>query len=266
MRPFTLYNKEIKSRLLLGTSGYPSPLSLKESIESSETEIVTVSLRRSGGSFGLKGGEEFWGMIKKLSKNILPNTAGCHSVKDAMSVSHMAREIFDTNWIKLEITGDDYNLGPDPFALVEAATLLTQDGFEVFPYMTDDLVLAEKLLKAGCRVLMPWASPIGSGQGILNPYALKTLRNRFPEVTMIIDAGIGRPSDAAYAMELGFDGVLLNTAVSKALNPPQMAKAFSLALEAGTLAYDAKIMEKRDFAHPSTSVVGTPFWHGGINL
>lgn len=252
-----LFGKSLKSRLLLGTSRYPSPKILKSSVLSSGSEIITVSLRRTS------GGEEnsFWEMLNSLKVNVLPNTAGCHSVEEAVTTAHMAREIFKTNWLKLEVIGDDYTLRPDPFALVEAAKILVKDGFEVFPYMTEDLVVAEKLLEAGCKILMPWASPIGSGQGIANPFALKTLRDRFPEIPMVVDAGIGSPSHAAYAMELGFDAVLLNTAVATSVDPVKMAQAFALAIEGGREGYLSGLMEKRDFAVASTPVVGTPFWH-----
>ncbi|MDH5580672.1 MAG: thiazole synthase, partial [Bdellovibrionales bacterium] len=162
--------KEFNNRLLLGTSMYPSLESLKESISYSGVEIVTVSLRRSEKLKANQTPNNFWETLKTLPITILPNTAGCHTVKEAVTTAQMAREIFETNWIKLEVTGDDYNLQPDPFQLVEAARVLNEQGFKVFPYMTDDLVLAEKLVEVGCDILMPWGSPIGSGQGLLNPY------------------------------------------------------------------------------------------------
>ncbi len=255
-----LFGKKLNSRMLLGTSRYPSLQALGECIRESACEIVTVSLRRSGN--GQENG--FFKTLKDLNTNLLPNTAGCHCVEEAVTTAHMAREIFGTNWIKLEVIGDDYTLRPDPFALVEAAKILVKDGFIVFPYTTEDLVVGEKLLQAGCKILMPWASPIGSGQGLTNIFALKTMRERFRDIPLIVDAGIGRPSDAALAMELGYDGVLLNSAVALAINPPEMAKGFSLAIRAGRSGYQAGIMEKRDFAVPSTPVVGTPFWHGNV--
>ena len=254
---WTLLDKKINKRLLLGTSQYPSPDVLKKSIVESGVEIVTVSLRRTGP----KEGSGFWNMLKGLPLHFLPNTAGCHSVKEAVTTAHMAREIFQTNWIKLEIIGDDYNLQPDPFALLEGAKILNEEGFEVFPYMTDDLVLAEKLVAVGCKILMPWASPIGSGQGILNPFSLNTLRKRLPGIQLIVDAGLGKPSQAAQAMEMGYDGCLLNSAVSQALDPVGMACAFSLAVTAGRQGYESGLMEVRECARPSTPVVGTPFWH-----
>jgi len=176
----------------------------------------------------------------------------------------MAREIFQTHWIKLEVIGDDYNLQPDPFELVKAAETLVKKGFEVFPYCTDDLVLCQRLIDCGCRILMPWAAPIGSGKGLINPYALETLRMRLPEATLIVDAGISKPSHAVQAMELGFDAVLLNTAVSLAKHPVQMASAFRDAVIAGRTAFEAGMMFERNIAHPSTSLVDTPFWHQEI--
>jgi len=249
---------ELKSRLLIGTARYPSPEVMQNAVIASGAEIVTVSLRRHGSNPGVQN--VFWDSLRSLPVRLLPNTAGCHSVKEAVATAKMARELFDTNWIKLEVIGDDYNLQPDPFGLVQAARILAEDGFEVFPYMTDDLVLAERLLDAGCKILMPWAAPIGSGQGIVNPGALRTLRQRFLGVPIIVDAGLGKPSHAAEAMELGFDGVLLNTAIALAEDSVHMAKAFSLAVDAGRTGFESGMMPARDFAEPSTPVVGTPFW------
>jgi thiazole synthase len=158
------------------------------------------------------------------------------------------------------VIGNDDTLQPDLFGLVEAAAALTKDGFKVLPYTTEDLVAAERLLNAGCEVLMPWGAPIGTGRGLANPYALKSIRQYFPNVPLIIDAGIGAPSQAAQAMEMGFDGVLLNTAVAAAADPVRMARAFAAAVEAGRTAYEAGLMEVRDMAVPSTPVAGTPFF------
>jgi thiazole synthase len=190
---------------------------------------------------------------------VLPNTAGCHSVGEAVTTAHMARELFSTRWIKLEVIGHTDTLQPDPFALVEAARILTDDGFQVFPYTTEDLVLAEKLLRAGCEVLMPWGAPIGSGLGLTNIYGLRTLRAQFPDVPLVVDAGLGLPSHAAMAMEMGFDAVLLNTAIARAGDPPAMAEAFAKAVEAGRLARQADPMEPRNMASPSTSLIGKAF-------
>ena len=255
-----LYGQEVASRLLVGTALYPSPAVMEEAIRASGAGIVTVSLRREAA--GGRSGDAFWRIIQGLGLKVLPNTAGCRTVKEAVSTANLARELFDTPWIKLEVVGDDETLQPDVIGLVEAAGILLRDGFEVFPYCTEDLTVATRLVEAGCRVVMPWAAPIGSGQGIVNRAGLRTLRARFPDVTLIVDAGLGAPSHAADAMELGYDGVLLNTAIARADDPVAMARAFGLAVEAGRLAHGAGLMPARDFASPSTPVVGTPFWHG----
>jgi len=248
------YGFEPTSRLLLGTSQYPSPAILAEAVRASGAEIVTVSLRREAAR--LREGQEFWRLIRELGVRVLPNTAGCHSVKEAVTTAEMAREIFGTAWIKLEVIGEADTLQPDVFGLVEAARALAADGFEVFPYTTEDLVVAERLVEAGCRVLMPWGAPIGSGRGLNNVFGLRALRAHFPEIPLVVDAGVGLPSHAAAAMELGYDAILLNTAVAKAGDPVAMAKAFALAIEAGLLAGRAGPMEPRDMAAPSTPVLG----------
>lgn len=254
-----LAERSLKSRLLLGTARYPSPEIMQEAILASDADVITVSLRRE--SAQENSGSRFWNYLTKTGRHILPNTAGCHSVKEAVMTAHMARELFDTHWIKLEVIGNDDTLQPDPFATVEAARILVKDGFEVFPYTTDDLVVAQRLVDAGCRIVMPWGSPIGSGQGLRHIEALRTLRSRLPDITLIVDAGIGRPSDAARALELGFDAVLLNTAVAQAQDPIRMAAAFKYATEAGRAAYESGIMEASSRAHASTPTVGLPFWH-----
>lgn len=249
-----VYGAKLTSRLLLGTAQYPSPDVLKEAVAKSGTQVVTASLRREAG--GEKSGQTFWNIISDLGVRVLPNTAGCHSVKEAVTTAHMAREVFDTKWIKLEVILDNDTLCPDVFGLVEAAKVLNEDGFEVFPYTSEDLSVAEKLVDAGCQVLMPWGAPIGTGLGLNNVYGLRTLRAHFPDVPLIIDAGLGLPSHAACAMELGFDAVLLNTAVAKAGDPIGMAGAFARAVEAGMSARMADPMEPRDMANPSTPVFG----------
>jgi thiazole synthase len=256
-----LYGKTFNSRLFLGTAQYPSPDILRRSVEAAGAGIVTVSLRRE--SAREKAGQRFWNLIQGLGVTVLPNTAGCHSVSEAVTTAQMARELFDTPWIKLEVIGNDDTLQPDVFGLVEAARILCADGFQVFPYTTEDLGVAERLLGAGCQVLMPWGAPIGSGQGLVNPYGLRTLRAYFDTIPLIIDAGVGAPSHAAQAMEMGYDAVLLNTAVAKAGNPEAMAHAFGRAIEAGRLAYESGLMPKRDMAAPSTPVAGTPFFDIG---
>lgn len=245
------YDFSGQSRFLLGTAGYPSPDILQQAVGESGAEIITVSLRREGGQGGA-----FRDLLKTLNKRVLPNTAGCHTVKEAVTTAHMARELFATSWIKLEVIGHADTLQPDPFALVEAARILCAEGFHVFPYTTEDLIVGEKLLDAGCEVLMPWGAPIGSGQGLRNIEGLRTMRAWFKDVPLIIDAGIGAPSQAAQAMELGFDAVLLNTAVAKSSDPVRMAGAFARAIEAGYQARQAGMMERRDMAAASTPVFG----------
>ena len=249
-----LYGTPIQSRLLLGTARYPSPAVLAEAVKRSGTEILTVSLRRE--TAGGRNGGAFFDMIRGLGVRVLPNTAGCHGVSEAVLTAKMAREVFQTNWIKLEVIGNHDTLQPDVFALVEAARILTEDGFEVFPYTTDDLVVAERLLEAGCKVLMPWCAPIGTAVGPLNLSALRSMRAHFSDVPLIVDAGIGRPSHAAIVMELGFDAVLLNTAVAGAADPAAMAEAFAKVIDAGRQAFGAGMLEPRDMAVPSTPVIG----------
>jgi thiazole synthase len=252
-----LYGTALASRLLLGSARYPSPAVLTEAIRAARAEVVTVSLRREAA--GERAGQGFWSIIRGLNVRVLPNTAGCHTVKEAVTTAHMAREVFATRWVKLEVIGEDDTLQPDVFALTEAARILNAEGFEVFPYTTEDLVVADRLLAAGCRVLMPWGSPIGSGRGLNNLFALSALRAHFPGVPLIIDAGLGVPSHAARAMELGFDAVLVNTAVAQATDPVAMAGAFAQAVAAGHAARLAGPIEPRDFAAPSTPVVGRAF-------
>lgn len=251
------YGVELDSRLLLGTAQYPSPAILGDAVRASGAEVVTVSLRRE--SAEQRDGQAFWELIRELGVKVLPNTAGCHTVKEAVTTAQMAREVFGTTWVKLEVIGEDDSLQPDLFGLVEAAAILTGEGFQVFPYTTEDLVAAGRLLEAGCEVLMPWGAPIGSGLGLNNLYGLRSLRAHFPEVPLVVDAGIGLPSHAAAAMELGYDAVLLNTAVAKAGDPAAMAAAFAQAVAAGRAAYAADPMEPRDMAAPSTPVIGKAF-------
>ncbi len=251
------YGVELSNRLLLGTAQYPSPAVLAEAIRAAGVEVVTVSLRREAG--GERAGQTFWDLISGSGVRVLPNTAACYSVKEAVTTAHMAREVFATDWVKLEVIGNADTLQPDPFGLVEAARILSQDGFAVFPYTTEDIVVAERLLEAGCQVLMPWGAPIGSARGLNNRYGLRTLRGHFPDVPIVVDAGIGLPSHAAHAMELGCDAVLLNTAVARAGDPVAMARAFADAVAAGRAAYLAGPIEKSDMATPSTPVVGKAF-------
>ncbi|ROZ72129.1 thiazole synthase [Ramlibacter sp. WS9] len=255
--PFHIGGVELESRFFLGTAGYPSPQVLQEAITASGAQVVTVGLKRQLAQAGTPG--DFYRLIQQSGARLLPNTAGCRTAREAVTLAKMARELFATNWIKLEVVGDEYTLQPDPFELVQAAGELARDGFEVFPYCTDDLVTCQRLLDAGCRILMPWGAPIGSGQGLLNPHALRTLRSRLPDVPLVVDAGIGSPRDAVQAMELGFDAVLLNSAVAQAHDPVAMARAFKLGIESGRIAWEAGIMARQDMAVATTPVTGRPF-------
>jgi thiazole synthase len=254
---FILADVPLRSRFLLGTAGYPSPQVLRDAIAASGAQVVTLGLKRQ--LAGNANDNGFVEMIRASGARLLPNTAGCRSAREAVTLAQMARELLGTHWIKLEVVGDEHTLQPDPWELVDAAAQLVKLGFEVFPYCTDDLVTAHRLVDAGCRILMPWGAPIGSGQGLLNPWALRTLRARLPGLTLIVDAGLGAPSHAAQAMELGFDAVLLNSAVAQAVDPVGMARAFGLAIDAGRLGQRSGLLAPQPMAVASTPVGGRPF-------
>lgn len=257
--PLLLYGETFANRLLLGTSRYPSPAVLEAAVTSSQPCMLTASLRRQGAS-GIDASQGFWPLLQKMGVPVLPNTAGCHSLQEAITTAEMAREVFETDWIKLELIGDDYTLQPDTLNMVEAAERLIKSGFKVLPYSTDDLVLCQRLVDVGCQAVMPWAAPIGTGRGPVNPWALRTLRERL-DVPLIVDAGLGLPSHACQVMEWGYDAVLLNTAVALAQDPVKMAGAFADAVRAGRNAFLAGAMTAQEAAQPSTPVLGTPFWH-----
>ena len=252
----------LKNRFFLGTANYPSMQIMQDAIQAAGVEVITVSLSRA--RFGIED-NRFFNLLSQLKCNVLPNTAGCYSAVDAVNTAKLAREVFQTNWIKLEVITDDYTLHPHSLELLKATEILIKEGFTVFPYCTDDLLICQELVNRGCQILMPMASPIGSGQGLLNQYGLRLLREKFADIYLIIDAGIGCPSHAAQAMEIGFDAVLLNSAVSQAVDPITMAKSFNLAVEAGRSAYLAGIMPKRNFATTSTQYFNRPFFAKSIN-
>src|SRR5688572_2288535 len=254
-----LYGQSFECRLLLGTARYPSPDVLESAVRRARPAMLTASLRRQT-AVAAGGDNGFWNMLRELKVPVLPNTAGCHSAEEAIATAQMARELFDTPWIKLELIGDDYTLQPDTLNLVGAAEQLVRDGFHVLPYSTEDLVLCQRLVDVGCQAVMPWAAPIGTGRGPVNPYALRLLRERLT-VPLLVDAGLGLPSHACQVMEWGYDGVLLNTAVALAQDPVAMAGAFADAVNAGRAAYLAGAMTAQEAAQPSTPVLGTPFWH-----
>ena len=259
----SIYGTELDSRLLIGTALYPSPAIMQQAVIASGAKVMTLSLKRQAPAE--QGGQMIWQYLQQLANDhqikLLPNTAGCKTANEAVTLAHMSRELFQTHWLKLEVIGDDYNLQPDPIELLKATKTLIDDGFQILPYCTDDLVLCQRLYDLGCEVIMPWASPIGTGKGLMNPYNLATIRSRLPQATLLVDAGIGKPSDAVQALELGYDGVLLNSAVALASDPVAMAKAFAYAMQAGELAQQAGIMPERQTAQPSTPTLDTPFWH-----
>jgi thiazole synthase len=254
----TLYGQSFSSRLLLGTARYDSPSILTDAISAADPAMLTVSVRRQL-SGSKDSGQSFWSLLRDTQRVILPNTAGCLTAREAVRTACMARELFQTNLIKLEVIGDEVNLQPDPFGLVDAATELVKLGFQVLPYCTEDWVLCRRLMDAGCEALMPWAAPIGTGQGPRNPRALRELRERASQIPLIVDAGIGLPSHACQVMEWGFDGVLLNTAVSRSLEPVRMASAFAEAIKGGRNAFLAGPMIVQEIAVASTPEIGRPF-------
>lgn len=259
--PLRIGDVSLTSRFFLGTAGHPSPQVLRESIDASGSEVLTVGLKRTlQGDNGALA--HALADARARGARLLPNTAGCRSAREAVALAHMARELYDTPWIKLEVVGDDYTLQPDPIELLSAASELVREGFVVFPYCTEDLVMGRRLLDAGCPLLMPWGAPIGSGQGLLHLPGLRTMRERLPDTVLVVDAGIGAPSQAAQAMELGFDAVLLNSAVAQARDPVAMAGAFRHAVEAGRQAWRAGLMAPQSMAVASTPVSGHAFLLG----
>jgi thiazole synthase len=257
--PLLFYGQAFTSRLLLGTSRYPSPAVLQQALRIAKPAMITASLRRQTAA-SADASRDFLQLLGDSGVPVLPNTAGCLSPQEAITTAEMAREVFQTDWIKLELIGDDYTLQPDTLQLVEVAATLIKQGFRVLPYCTEDLVVCRKLVDVGCEAVMPWAAPIGTGKGPINPYAMRMLRERL-SVPLIVDAGLGLPSHACQVMEWGYDAVLLNTAVALATDPVAMAEAFALAVRAGRQAFLGGTMSEQDAAQPSTPVLGTPFWH-----
>src|SRR3954464_6475371 len=248
---FTIGGRELNSRLLLGTGGFRSLEALAAAIEASGAELVTVALRRIDPV--PKG--SLVDVLARAGVQLLPNTAGCFTARDAVLTAKLAREAFGTDGVKLEVIGDEHTLLPDAPALLEAAEELVDEGFTVLPYTNDDPILARRLEDVGCAAVMPLGSPIGSGQGLLNPYNLRLIRER-ASVPVILDAGVGTASDAALAMELGYDAVLCASAISRAEDPVAMARAIRLGVEGGRLAYAAGRIPRRLYATASTPEEG----------
>jgi thiazole synthase len=250
---FRLGGRSWGSRLIVGTGGFRSLEQMEQALLASGTEIVTVALRR----IDPDAEGSVLDVIRGLGLFALPNTAGCYTARDAVRTAKLAREAFETDWVKLEVIGDDRSLLPDAVQLIEAAEILVDDGFTVLPYTNDDPILARRLEEAGCAAVMPLGSPIGSGMGIRNPYNVQIIAER-AGVPVILDAGIGTASDAALAMELGCDGVLLASSVSRAEDPAGMATAMRAAVEAGWAARQAGRIPRRLHAEASTSLEGRP--------
>ncbi|HWN11772.1 MAG TPA: thiazole synthase [Pyrinomonadaceae bacterium] len=244
--------REFKSRLIIGTGKYRTFSEMKSAHAASGAEMVTVAVRRVPLD---RSSESFLDHLDP-SLAILPNTAGCYTADEAIRTARLAREALETELIKLEVIGDQTTLFPDNEQTLEAARVLVKEGFVVLPYFTDDLIMARKLLDAGCPAVMPLAAPIGSGLGIQNPANLAIMREQLPDATIIVDAGVGTASDAAIAMELGADAVLMNTAIAEARDSAQMARAMKLAIEAGRHAYLAGRMQKRLYASASSPLTG----------
>lgn len=251
-KPFQLANRTFRSRLIIGTGKYRDYEEMKAAHRTSGAEMVTVAVRRVPLD---RGSESFLDHLDPALQ-ILPNTAGCYTAEEAVRTARLAREALQTDLIKLEVIGDQTTLFPDNEQTLEAARVLVKEGFVVLPYFSDDLIVAKKLLDIGCAAVMPLAAPIGSGLGVQNPTNLRIMREQLPDATIIVDAGVGTASDAAIAMELGADAVLMNTAIAEARDSAKMAEAMKLAIEAGRLAYRAGRMDKRLYASASSPVTG----------
>jgi thiazole synthase len=246
-------DRELESRLILGTGGFRTHEALAGALGESGAEIATVAMRRVDAT----AAGSLLDVLTDADVTILPNTAGCFTARDAVTTAQLAREALGTEWVKLEVIGDDKTLLPDAVELIAAAEQLVADGFVVLPYTNDDPILARRLEDAGCAAVMPLGSPIGSGMGILNPYNLRLIREQ-ARVPVILDAGIGTASDAALAMEAGADAVLLASAISRAADPARMARAMRLAVEAGRMAFESGRIPRRLYADASSPIEGVP--------
>lgn len=242
------------SRLLMGSSRFPNPHVMTEALAAAEAALVTVAIRRV--NLRHPAPESHLDLIRRGGYRVLPNTAGCFTAKEAVLTAQLAREALETDLVKLEVIGDDETLLPDATELLAAAKTLVDDGFRVLAYANDDPIVCRKLAGLGCAAVMPLASPIGSGMGLVNPYNLRLIRDLVPDTPLIVDAGIGTASDAAIAMELGYDGVLVNTAVAEARHPVAMARALRLAVEGGRLAHRAGRIPRRLYAQASSPAEG----------
>jgi len=251
---FEIAGRQFGSRLVVGTGKYRSFGEMQRCHEASGAEMVTVAVRRVNLTDRSK--ESLLDYVDRSKLFLLPNTAGCYTADDAIRTAMLAREVGLSNWVKVEVIGDERTLFPDNAGLLEATRVLVKEGFVVLPYTNDDIVNARRLIDAGAAAVMPLAAPIGSGLGVQNANNLRIMREMITEVPLIVDAGVGTASDAAIAMELGADGVLMNTAIAAADDPVRMARAMKLAVEAGRLAYEAGRMPKKLYASASSPLVG----------
>ncbi|APT85799.1 thiazole synthase [Corynebacterium flavescens] len=249
--------KSFDSHLVMGTGGATSQSILEEALLASKTQLTTVAMRRHRAESG--AGENIFQLLRRLNIEILPNTAGCRTARDAVLTAQLAREALGTNWVKAEVIADEHTLLPDTTELIDACELLVNEGFEVLAYTSDDPVVASRLEDVGVAAVMPLGSPIGTGLGILNPHNIELICSR-ASVPILLDAGVGTASDAALAMELGCDGVLLASAINRAQDPVAMATAFYHAVEAGRLAAGAGRIPKREHAVASSSFEGLASW------
>lgn len=253
MEPLEIADKTFNSRLIVGSAHFPDPETMRRALKASGTELVTVAIRRA--NLDLDGGENILNYLEEDSYFVIPNTAGCYTAKEAVLTAQLAREALGTDWVKLEVIGDDETLFPDVPELLKAAEQLLIEGFTVLPYANDDPITCRKLADMGCAAVMPLGAPIGSGMGIRNPYNLQIIREQV-DVPVIVDAGVGTASDAAVAMELGIDAVLMNSAISQAEHPVKMAEAMKLGVKAGRLAYESGRMPRRLYAKASSPMEG----------
>lgn len=253
MNKLTIADKQFNSRLIVGSARFPDPETMRKALKASGTEIVTVAIRRA--NLSRDDSEDILSYLIEDDYFLLPNTAGCYTAKEAVTTAQLAREALDTNWVKLEVIGDDETLFPDVPELLKAAEQLLMDDFVVLPYANDDPITCRKLADMGCAAVMPLGAPIGSGMGIRNPYNLQIIREQV-DVPVIVDAGVGTASDAAIAMELGMDAVLMNSAISQAKHPVMMAEAMKKAIDAGRLACEAGRMPRRLYAKASSPLEG----------
>jgi thiazole synthase len=254
MDKLIIANREFNSRLIIGTGKYRTNEEMVAAFEASGAEMITVAVRRVNLTDRAKGSLLDFIDLKKFS--ILPNTAACYTAEEAVRTARLAREVGLSDWVKVEVIGDQKTLFPDNEATLEATRTLVKEGFTVLPYFSDDLIMAKKLIDAGAAAVMPLAAPIGSGLGIQNPNNLRIMREQITAVPIIVDAGVGTASDACFAMELGIDGILMNTAIAEAQNPAAMAEAMRLAVESGRKAYLAGRMPKKLYASASSPVEG----------